>query len=60
MNNNQQVAKDISNAMDAGRIEKWIVNTDQAGGTSIWMVDAGGKIVKADSSVTSRILGGSK
>jgi copper oxidase (laccase) domain-containing protein len=60
VNDNQQVADNISSAMKAGRVEKWVVNTDQAGGTSVWLVDAAGKIVKADSSVTSKVLGGAK
>ena len=50
----------ISAAIRTGRVEKWVVHTDPAGGTSIWIVDSAGKIVKADSRVTSKVLGGKK
>jgi filamentous hemagglutinin len=46
--------------VETGRVEKWVVHTDPAGGTSIWIVDASGKIAKADSSVTSKVLGVAK
>jgi hypothetical protein len=39
-----------------GNVEKLVVHTDPAGGTSVWMVDKAGKIVKADSNITSKIL----
>jgi filamentous hemagglutinin len=60
VNNDPLIAKDISNAMAAGRVEKWVVNTDPAGGTSVWLVDSAGKIVKANSSVISKVFGGAK
>lgn len=50
----------ITDAVALGRVEKWIVHTDPAGGTSVWIVDATGKIIKADSTITSKILGGTK
>lgn len=53
-------AERVANAMKSGRVEKWVVHTDPAGGTSIWIVDASGKIAKADSAIVSRVIGGEK
>jgi Possible hemagglutinin (DUF637) len=54
---NPAQAASINKAIEAGRIEKWVVHTDPAGGTSIWIVDAAGKYIKAGSDVVSRVLG---
>ena len=54
---NSVVADDIVSAFNKGRVEKWVVHTDPVGGTSVWIVDSAGKIAKADSDVTSKILG---
>lgn len=53
-------ASDVRNALDKGQVEKWVVHTDPAGGTSIWMVDKAGKIIKTDSTITSKILGSTR
>jgi len=58
--NNRVEATLIKEAMDAGRVEKWVVHTDPAGGTSIWIVDAAGKYIKAGSDVVSKVLGAPK
>ncbi|MEJ8827507.1 DUF637 domain-containing protein, partial [Variovorax humicola] len=50
----------IRKAIEGGRVEKWVVHTDPAGGTSIWLVDGAGKIAKADSEMASKLLGGRK
>ncbi len=55
--NNAAEAEAIANALRAGRVEKWIVHTDPAGGVSIWISDASGKIVPASSDIVSKILG---
>jgi filamentous hemagglutinin len=52
-----RVADDILAAFNRGRVEKWVVHTDPAGGTSVWIVDAAGKIVPADSALASKVLG---
>ncbi|MBA3595722.1 MAG: DUF637 domain-containing protein, partial [Polaromonas sp.] len=57
-NSTEQAAIEV--ALRQGRIEKWVVHTDPAGGTSIWIVDSAGKIAKADSTITSKLLGGRK
>jgi hypothetical protein len=46
--------------MRANRVEKWVVHTDPAGGTSIWIVDSSGKIAQADSKLVSKVLGTKK
>jgi filamentous hemagglutinin len=50
----------IKDAIAAGRVEKWVVHTDPAGGSSVWIVDAAGRIARADSTITSQILGNIK
>jgi len=50
-------ANAIKKSLDSGRVEKWVVHTDSAGGASVWIVDAAGKIAKADSSIVSKLLG---
>lgn len=57
---NPAEALKIKDAVTAGRIEKWIVHTDPAGGTSIWIVDAAGKIARANSTLESQVLGSIK
>ncbi|WP_443115240.1 hemagglutinin repeat-containing protein [Herbaspirillum seropedicae] len=47
----------INQSLKAGRVEKWVVHTDPAGGMAVWMVDPAGTIIKADSSVVSQVLG---
>jgi filamentous hemagglutinin len=47
----------ISDAIAAGRVEKWVVHTDPAGGTSVWIADSTGRIVRADSALASAIIG---
>jgi filamentous hemagglutinin len=54
--NEAEVLK-IEAALRNGRVEKWVVHTDPAGGTSIWIVDAAGKYIKAGSDVVSKVLG---
>ena len=56
----KDTAQAIGKAMEVGRVEKWVVHTDPAGGTSIWIVDAAGKYIKANSEVVSKVLGASK
>lgn len=55
-----QVVDDVLAAFNKGRVEKWVVHTDPAGGTSVWIIDAAGKIVRADSNVASKVLGGKR
>ncbi|VTU29278.1 hypothetical protein H4CHR_02372 [Variovorax sp. PBS-H4] len=50
----------IRKAFESGRVEKRVVHTDPAGGTSVWLVDAAGKVVKADSNLRSMLLGAKK
>lgn len=57
---NATEASKIEAAIRSGRVEKWIVHTDPVGGTSVWIVDAAGKIAKANSTITSKLLGSSK
>jgi hypothetical protein len=57
---NPAQAAAINKAIEAGRVEKWVVHTDPAGGTSIWIVDAAGKYIKAGSDVVSKVLGAAK
>jgi filamentous hemagglutinin len=54
---NPAEALKVYDAISAGRIEKWVVHTDPAGDTLIWIVDAAGKYIKAGSDVVSRVLG---
>ena len=54
---NPAEALKVYDAISAGRVEKWVVHTDPAGGTSIWIVDAAGKYIKAGSDVVSKVLG---
>jgi filamentous hemagglutinin len=56
----QAEAAKINAAMRSDRVEKWVVHTDPAGGTTVWIVDAAGKYVKADSNVVSKVLGAKK
>jgi len=57
VNGNEQLATQVTSALDKGNVEKWVVHTDPAGGTSVWIVSGSGKIVKADSTITSKVLG---
>jgi filamentous hemagglutinin len=54
---NTSEALKISDAIASGRVEKWVVHTDPSGGTSVWVVDSAGKIVQADSTLASKVIG---
>lgn len=56
----REEALKIEAAMRAHRVEKWVVHTDPAGGTSVWLADSGGRIVKANTETTSKFLGSKK
>ena len=38
-------AKDVETAMQAGRVEKWVVHTDPLGNVTVGLVDAQGKTI---------------
>ncbi|WP_155835148.1 hypothetical protein [Herbaspirillum sp. RV1423] len=58
--NDSSRASSVLKSLDSGRVEKWVVHTDPAGGTSIWIVNSSGKIVQADSTLVSKVLGAVK
>jgi filamentous hemagglutinin len=56
---NAAVAADIQRALASGRVEKWLVHVDAAGGTSSYLLDSAGRIVSTPvSRVVSRPPGG--
>ncbi|HEX7634689.1 MAG TPA: hypothetical protein VF427_05335, partial [Noviherbaspirillum sp.] len=57
--NDQVIAGDISDALKAGRVERWVVNTDPYGNVSVGMVDKNGHFI-ADPQGASKILGGKR
>lgn len=42
---NRLLAKDIETALQAGRVEKWVVHTDPLGNVTVGWVDAQGKTI---------------
>jgi large exoprotein involved in heme utilization and adhesion len=56
---NLDTARSIDAAIKAGRVEKWLVNTDQFGNVTFGMLDKNGKLVP-NPQLTSQILGRAK
>ena len=56
---NERTANSINKALEAGRVEKWLVHTDPFGNVTVGVLEKSGKFV-ADPVATSKLLGGSK
>lgn len=56
---NERAANSINKALEAGRVEKWLVHTDPFGNVTVGVLEKSGKFV-ADPVATSKLLGGSK
>ncbi|OQS28603.1 hypothetical protein B0T40_24835 [Chromobacterium haemolyticum] len=55
----RKVAGDIRSAMDAGRVEKWLVNTDQFGRVTVGVMGKDGKLIP-NPVAASKIIGGAR
>ncbi|MCG6578112.1 filamentous hemagglutinin N-terminal domain-containing protein [Pseudomonas sp. AF32] len=53
---NSGMAQSVENAMQAGRVEKWLVHTDPFGNVTVGVLDARGKFF-ADPVAASKLLG---
>jgi hypothetical protein len=55
VNGNRALADTVSDALRAGRVERWVVHTDPLGNVTVGIVDASGKFIPRPS---SGLLGG--
>lgn len=53
------MASDIQSSLNAGRVERWVVNTDPYGNVSVGVVGSAGKFIP-DPQGASKILGGKR
>jgi len=56
---NRKMADSIRDALQTGRVEKWLVHTDPFGNVTVGVLDKGGKFT-ADPVAASKLLGGIK
>jgi filamentous hemagglutinin len=56
---NEGLSENIENSLRAGRVERWVVNTDPYGNVSVGLLDKNGKFIP-DPEGASKILGGKK
>ncbi|WWF58586.1 hypothetical protein VRB78_20095 [Pseudomonas trivialis] len=56
VNGNEKAADSINKALQAGRVEKWLVHTDPFGNVTVGVLEKNGKFL-ADPVATSKLLG---
>ena len=56
---NPDTAENIGQSIKEGRVERWLVHTDPAGGVSVGLLDKNGKFVPRPE-MASKILKGNK